>query len=92
MHDLIIFDDGLGQLGPMADLRAAFEIRTGMFTTAGRIAQTYQRARFCGFRVPAHLEALVRSRANALVNDLPDIEPLLLINGRWSMPDPDLNL
>jgi hypothetical protein len=37
MHRMIIFDDGLGQLGPMADLRASFEVRTGMFTTGRRI-------------------------------------------------------
>ena len=38
MTRTIIFDDGHGQLGPMTDLRACFEVRTGMFTTAGRIA------------------------------------------------------
>ena len=35
---MIIFDDGLGRFGPMTDLRACFEIRTGMLTTAGRLA------------------------------------------------------
>ncbi|MCA9295964.1 MAG: hypothetical protein KC983_05590 [Phycisphaerales bacterium] len=92
MHDLIIFDDGFGLLGPMVDLRASFEIRTGMFTTAGRISTAFKRAHLRGYWVPPHLVNLLRQRANAPVNDLPDAETLLLINGRWSMPDAGLDL
>jgi UDP-N-acetylglucosamine diphosphorylase/glucosamine-1-phosphate N-acetyltransferase len=88
---MIIFDDGLGQFGPMADLRAAFEIRSGMYTTAGRLCARYPKT-LAGYRVPQHLAAVVAERANAPVNVLPDEEVLYCVNGRWAMPDPDLNL
>jgi UDP-N-acetylglucosamine diphosphorylase/glucosamine-1-phosphate N-acetyltransferase len=90
-HRMIIFDDGLGQLGPMADLRASFEVRTGMYTTAGRIRALRPRT-LAGYWVPGHLRAVVADRADAPVNDLPDEEILHCINGRWAMPDPDLVL
>jgi len=88
---LIIFDDGRGRLGPMTDLRASFEVRTGVMTTAGRLAAAFPR-RLDGYWVPAPLAALVAERANAPVNRLPDEEVLLLANGRWARPDdgPDL--
>jgi UDP-N-acetylglucosamine diphosphorylase/glucosamine-1-phosphate N-acetyltransferase len=87
---MIIFDDGLGRFGPMADLRAAFEVRTGMFTTAGRIRACRPKT-LAGYWVPEHLRLLVASRADAPVNDLPGEEILCLVNGRWAMPDPDLD-
>jgi UDP-N-acetylglucosamine diphosphorylase/glucosamine-1-phosphate N-acetyltransferase len=88
---MIIFDDGRGKLGPMTDLRAAFEVRTGVMTTAGRLAAAFPRA-LDGYWVPEPLVALVAGRANAPVNRLPDEETLLLANGRWARPDdgPDL--
>ena len=88
---MIIFDDGLGQLGPMADLRAAFEIRTGMYTTAGRI-RAHRPRTLGGYWVPETLRALVASRADAPVNQVPDEETLYCVNGRWGMPDPDLEI
>jgi len=88
---MIIFDDGLGQLGPMADLRAAFEVRTGMYTTAGRI-EAHRPKTLAGYWVPEHLRELVASRANAPVNDLPDEEVLYCVNGRWAQPDPGLDV
>src|SRR5690606_20805583 len=91
MHRMIIFDDGLGQFGPMTDLRAVFEVRTGMFTTAGRIAATWPKT-LVGYWVPPRLHALVAERANAPVNDLPNEETLLCVNGRWAMPDASTRL
>src|SRR5262245_1188723 len=91
MHRMIIFDDGLGQFGPMTDLRAAFEVRTGMFTTAGRIA-AHRPKMLAGYWVPPRLRALVAERANAPVNILPNEEVLQCVSGRWSMPDPSLDL
>ncbi len=91
MARLIIFDDGRGQFGPMADLRAAFEIRTGMHTNAGRIAATWPR-RLAALFVPEHLRALVAERANAPVNQLPNEEVVMCINGRWGLPDAMLKL
>ncbi len=86
---MIVFDDGLGRLGPLTDLRASFEVRTGMLTTAGRISA--QRAEtLAGYWVPGRLEAVVAERANVPVNRMPQAGPdavLLLANGRWSIPD-----
>jgi UDP-N-acetylglucosamine diphosphorylase/glucosamine-1-phosphate N-acetyltransferase len=87
----VIFDDGHGHLGPMTDLRASFELRTGMFTTAGRLAATYQ-GELAGYWVPARLERLVQERADAPVNRLPSEEIIRCVNGRWAMPDPALRL
>lgn len=85
MAGLILFDDDGGRLGPMRDLRAAFELRTGALTTAQRlIRQTGDEP--VALRVPEELAELVASRWSVPVNALPDDAPetLTLINGRWS--------
>jgi len=76
----------------MVDLRASFEIRTGMFTTAARIAASLGRMHLAGYWVPQHLVELLRSRARAPVNVVPDVETVLCINGRWSSPGRELRL
>lgn len=90
-HPIIVFDDGRGQLGPMTDLRASFEVRTGMFTTGGRIAVLHPR-RLAGYWVRPPLVALLRERANAPVNELPSDEIVCCVNGRWALPDAELDL
>ena len=42
--------------------------------------------------MPERIADLLGERANAPVNDLPADEEILCVNGRWGMPDPDLNL
>jgi UDP-N-acetylglucosamine diphosphorylase/glucosamine-1-phosphate N-acetyltransferase len=85
MVRMVIFDDGLGELGPMDDLRAAFEIRTGVLTTAQRLLAA-RREPLGACWVPPRLTALVAQRSPAPVNRLPD-EPLLLcVSGRWALP------
>ena len=91
MNRMIIFDDGLSQLGVMTDLRAAFEVRTGMYTTAARIAAHHPKT-LAGYWVPEHLAAVVASRANAPVNTLPEEEIIYCVSGRWALPDPNLQL
>ncbi|HWB18808.1 MAG TPA: putative sugar nucleotidyl transferase, partial [Phycisphaerales bacterium] len=91
MARMVIFDDGLGQLGPMTDLRASFEVRSGMNTTAERIAETWPRS-LTGYWVPERLKAVVEERANAPVNQLPAEEELLCVNGRWGMPSTDVQV
>ena len=91
MDRMIIFDDDRGQLGPMTDLRASFEIRTGALTTATRIASLRPKT-LCGYWVPKRLAALVGERANAPVNRLPEDEAILCVNGRWPMPDANLRV
>ncbi|MHC4414712.1 MAG: putative sugar nucleotidyl transferase [Planctomycetota bacterium] len=88
---MIIFDDGLGRLGPMTDLRASFEVRTGMLTTAGRLAAQRSES-LAGYWVPRRLEAVVAERANVPVNRLPVGDVLCCVNGRWGLPDPGLKL
>jgi UDP-N-acetylglucosamine diphosphorylase/glucosamine-1-phosphate N-acetyltransferase len=75
----------------MTDLRASFEVRSGMLTTAGRLAAQHPR-RLAGYWVPPRLEALLRERADAPVNELPRDETILCANGRWALPVPDLDL
>src|SRR5687767_8025371 len=91
MHRVIIFDDGLGQLGPMTDLRASFEVRSGMYTTGARITAHFPKM-LGGYWVPARLGAIVAERANAPVNHIPNEEVLHCVNGRWGMPDATLKL
>lgn len=91
MHRMIIFDDDLGQLGPMTDLRASFEMRTGMFSTGRRIIMHRPKS-LAAYWAPARLKALVAERADAPVNRLLDEEIFYCVNGRWAMPDAALAL
>ncbi|UCD76744.1 MAG: hypothetical protein JSV91_07415 [Phycisphaerales bacterium] len=88
---MIIFDDDRGELGPMTDLRASFEVRTGMHSTAARLAALHPRM-LAGFWVPDRLKAAVAERADAPVNELPRGKPLYCANGRWALPDRELKL
>ncbi|MFO0873225.1 MAG: putative sugar nucleotidyl transferase [Phycisphaerales bacterium] len=78
---LVLFDDDLGRFGPMVDLRAAFEIRTGAETTARRVARRAGDRLAC-FWVPARLRAMVAERSTLPVNVLPEAPRLALLNGR----------
>ncbi len=91
MVPLIIFDDGMGDLGPMVDLRASFEVRSGMFTTAGRIAARRSET-LAGYWVPQRLAGVVAERAEAPVNELPASDAIFCVNGRWALPDDKLRL
>jgi UDP-N-acetylglucosamine diphosphorylase/glucosamine-1-phosphate N-acetyltransferase len=62
-----------------------------MYTTAARICALRPKA-LAGYWVPDRLAALVASRADAPVNDLPEEEVLLCVSGRWAMPDLDRDL
>jgi UDP-N-acetylglucosamine diphosphorylase / glucose-1-phosphate thymidylyltransferase / UDP-N-acetylgalactosamine diphosphorylase / glucosamine-1-phosphate N-acetyltransferase / galactosamine-1-phosphate N-acetyltransferase len=86
MRRMIIFDDGRGRFGPMTDLRASFELRTGMLTTAERIAAQRPKT-LAAYWVPPRLQALLAERADAPVNEFPtDDAAFHLVNGRWSIP------
>ena len=91
MIRMIIFDDDQGSFGPMTHLRASFELRTGMLTTAVRIAASRPKT-LAGYWVPDRLRGIVAERADAPVNVLPDEEQIYLINGRWALPDAKLDL
>ena len=57
MPRLVIFDDGRGQLGPMVDLRPAFDLRTGAHRSLERIERRLGRFP-AAWWVPEHLAAL----------------------------------
>lgn len=80
-----LFDDGAGELAPLTDLRAAFDIRTGALTTLERL-QRQPRFRLAALRVPEPLAAITRQRHPNLPVNAPGQEPpeSLLVNGRWA--------
>jgi UDP-N-acetylglucosamine diphosphorylase/glucosamine-1-phosphate N-acetyltransferase len=88
---MVIFDDGHGRFGPMTDLRASFEIRTGMLTTAGRLAASRPEP-LGGYWAPPNLAPVVAERADAPVNRLPAAKDMLCVNGRWRLPQRNLSL
>lgn len=61
MQPAIVFDDGLGRLGPLTDLRAAFDIRTGARTTLERLRHEL-RLDVRALAVPNHLVDLTAER------------------------------
>lgn len=82
MHRVLVFDDGLGLLAPLTDLRAAFEVRTGALTTIERLRATLPGPVF-GLFVPDALRTLTRPRHSEPVNTLPAGDaPILLVSGR----------
>jgi UDP-N-acetylglucosamine diphosphorylase / glucose-1-phosphate thymidylyltransferase / UDP-N-acetylgalactosamine diphosphorylase / glucosamine-1-phosphate N-acetyltransferase / galactosamine-1-phosphate N-acetyltransferase len=79
-----LFDDGLAPLAPLTDLRAAFDVRTGVLTTFDRIVRSGELEPI-GLFVPDVLAALTRERHSLPVNIVPDRGvPILAINGRWT--------
>lgn len=90
---ILIFDDSdfsspacqRADFGPITDLRAAFEIRTGVWTNWERM----ERESECGpvsFRVPAGLTHVVRERTQRAVNVQPPATSCRLMNGRLAGP------
>lgn len=84
---IVLFDDGRGRFGPLTDLRASFELRTGVDTTVRRAARLFGE-RLAALWVPAALSPLVRERSLIPVNELPAVERVILLNGRWITLDP----
>lgn len=64
MTPVIVFDDGLGHLGPLTDLRAAFDVRTGALTTLERLGAALGE-RLVGVAAPDDLLPLLMDRAAA---------------------------
>lgn len=87
----VLFDDGRGELGPLCDLRASFEVRSGAVTTAERLSEQLGSKPAAVWARPS-LTELVRERwGGCPVNQLPEsAEALTLINGRWTRPNADL--
>ena len=91
-HASPVPQDGPANLGPLTDLRAAFDVRTGVVTTLERWSRA---VRVIGAMVPEPLAALTRDRHAFAVNGgfgLPHGAPddVLLINGRCPLPLPEV--
>jgi UDP-N-acetylglucosamine diphosphorylase/glucosamine-1-phosphate N-acetyltransferase len=81
MSDLLIFDDGGGQFGPLTEMRSVVSLRTGGVTTLERIERTL--GRFAsGFIVPDSAAGPLRARVSVRVNE-PASKPALCVSGRW---------
>ncbi len=87
----IFFDDAKGLLGPLNDLRASYEIRTGALTNAERMLNAFDLIPV-GVMVPRPLAELIADSTPVPVNQppapelLPDDAEVLLINGRCPLP------
>lgn len=90
---MIIFDDraypGCGpavvDLSPMNDLRASFDIRTGMLTTRERLERQWQPGVAALWTSP-ELEAVTALATDLPVNILPAGDSFFCVNGRWVFP------
>ncbi|MCK4873862.1 MAG: hypothetical protein KAS72_14170 [Phycisphaerales bacterium] len=83
MTAVCLFHDGMGQLDPLTDLRASFDIRTGALTTLQRADRIFSAA--VSIQLPDALRGLCSDHAHREVNQTPT-EATLCINGRWVDP------
>lgn len=94
MTSAIVFDDGMGELGPLTDLRASFEVRTGALTTLERLMRVLGAVagvQIKGVTAPAGVAALTAERVSLPVNDPGGMSEgadpgVLLVNGRCVLP------
>lgn len=89
MARLLVFDDGLETLGPLTDLRASFEVRTGALTNLERIERAAG-ARAEGLIVPRALRELARERHAAAVVESAEGDDVLVVNGRCALPGAEI--
>ncbi|MFN7020364.1 MAG: putative sugar nucleotidyl transferase [Phycisphaerales bacterium] len=86
----IIFDDGKGLLSPLTDLRPAFCIRTGAFTTLERL-QRLSGFRIVGWESPEQTRGLIRELVSLpCIVDVLLEQTCLVLNGRCPLPPADL--
>jgi len=84
----VFFDDARGDLGPLTDLRASFEIRTGALTTQERLTRALSLDTIAVY-APTGIAEVVSCRWNGPVNALPEMDnevPILVVNGRCVLP------
>ncbi len=83
---VVLFDDGLGELSPLTDLRAAFDVRTGAFTLRERLwRDAGSGLTLAAWECPEPLRALVRERMGGgapWIGEMRGSEDVLFINGR----------
>jgi UDP-N-acetylglucosamine diphosphorylase/glucosamine-1-phosphate N-acetyltransferase len=93
MPDAIVFDDGLGKLGPLTALRPAFDVRTGAMTTLQRLTRTLD-LQVLGFVVTPGLAELA-SQTHDVPARAPDRLPpvaagTLAVSGRCVLPPDEI--
>lgn len=83
----IFFDDDAPMLSPLTDLRASFDVRTGAFTTLGRLKRALDLAPLALF-VPPRLQGVTNEAYALPVNQIPEgaLGAILLVNGRCPLP------
>jgi UDP-N-acetylglucosamine diphosphorylase/glucosamine-1-phosphate N-acetyltransferase len=92
MRTAILFDDGLGFISPLTDLRPSFAVRTGALTTRARLTRALD-LDVVGLIVRPELLAMARSRQNEPpINRVDQLggSPVLVINGRCVVPPVEL--
>ncbi len=90
MIPAIVFDDGFGQLAPLTDLRAAFDVRTGALTTLERLRLSLG-LEIVALYVPEQLEGVTAEAHDVPINRMPIKEgEVFLINGRCPLPPDEL--
>lgn len=92
-NGLAIIDDGGGNWGPMTEVRAVFDLRTGAWTAKQRIEHTFQRNADV-LIVPKTLENIVKTEhPGTSVNTLPDqFEQFTVVLGRTADPAASVEL
>lgn len=85
--NLALFDDQIGCMGPLTDLRLTGNLRTGMLTTAQRLSRTLK-SPIRALRVPASLEGIAREQyPDCSINQLPASDDAwLLVNAAAAAP------
>ena len=90
MIPAVVFDDGLGQLAPLTDLRAAFDVRTGALTNLERLRRSLE-LEIAALYVPEHLEGVTAEAHDLPINRLPvQSGEVFVINGRCPLPPEQL--
>jgi UDP-N-acetylglucosamine diphosphorylase/glucosamine-1-phosphate N-acetyltransferase len=80
----IFFDDGLGLLAPLRDLRPVFEVRTGALTTRERLTRALELRPVALYVQDAHAPL---ASGDLPINSVPDCDgPVLVLNGRCPLP------
>lgn len=83
----IFFDDDAPLLSPLTDTRASFDVRTGAFSTLGRLKRALELTPVALF-VPDRLRDVTNEAYALPVNQIPEgaLGELLLVNGRCPLP------
>jgi UDP-N-acetylglucosamine diphosphorylase/glucosamine-1-phosphate N-acetyltransferase len=90
MAPVVEFDDGKGALGPLTDLRAAFDVRTGALTTLERLRLVLP-GELVALYTPEGIAGLAAEDHDLPINRMPvRAGHVLVVNGRCPIPPAEL--